>query len=402
MTTVDIRELQKAIDRLGDVFVTKDVSEQQELKRAHPAEAAHSHWHAFVGRSISVHRGELGVESIGKSARGERWSKRAGARRPIEPVDTRAVPAAESSELGPQYAGDAPFTARHRFHQSWWRAKVLAVPCGVGPTASSPNRYGNMLDAASGAAGMNFLTPEIFAVVRARLAEGGGVERYRLLHNMLSSQPMCFNLFGPLVGNTERATRLLRSLFGEEVARVRRVAIEWAPSPAESYLADRTSFDAMIEYERSDGSLVLVGIETKLTDSFSQNPYDRDAYRRWMRSPRSPWREDAWDAVATPRHNQLWRNHLLAIAARELAGSHYADVRSVVVIHPGDQDGRDAVASYSRLLKHNESTFTVRTLDEVAAAFARAICAEEESWLDAFRRRYLALELSEDAWRGWR
>lgn len=47
-----------------------------------------------------------------------------------------------------------------------------------------------------------------------------------------------------------------------------------------SYLGARTAFDAMIEYERADGSLVLVGIETKLTDSFSQKPYDGESYRR--------------------------------------------------------------------------------------------------------------------------
>ena len=283
---IRVSDLRDAIGRLGDVFVTRDVSEQEELRRAYPAEAAHPRWHALVGRTISIHRGELGVDSIGKSARGERWSKLAGAARSGARVDAAPTPASGERDLGPQYSGDAPFTARHRLHQSWWRAKVLGAPCGTGPTATSLSRYGSMLDAASAAAGMNFLTPEIFAVAKARLAEGGGaVERFRLLHNLLSSQPMCFNLFGPLVGRTERATRLVRPLLGGDVARVRRVAIEWAPSPAESYLADRTAFDAMIEYERADGALVLVGIETKLTDTFSLKPYDGESYRRWMRSP---------------------------------------------------------------------------------------------------------------------
>src|SRR5205807_398203 len=104
-----------------------------------------------------------------------------------------------------------------------------------------------------------------FAVAKRRLAEGRGtIEPFRLLHNMLSSQPMCFNLFGPLVGQPERATRLLRGLVGDELARVRTVALEWAPDPAHEYLSDRTAFDAMVEYERCDGSLVLLGIETKL------------------------------------------------------------------------------------------------------------------------------------------
>jgi hypothetical protein len=307
-------------------------------------------------------------------------------------IERRAV----GPDLGPQYAGDAPFTARMRRHQSWWRASVLQVPHGPGPTASSPSRYGNMLDAAGGAAGRNFLTAEIFAVAQQRLGEGRGtIERFRLLHNMLSSQPMCLNLFGPLVGHPERATRLFSALLGDEVARVRAVAIEWTPVPAADYLADRTAFDAMVDYERPDGSLVLLGIEAKLTDSFSQKAYDGEPYRRWMRSSRSPFRAEASSEVATPQHNQLWRNHLLAISMRDHAGSLYAAARSVVLHHPLDAGGARVVASYQRLLKPEDETFVVWTLDEVVSAFAAAANAEETPWVDAFRTRYLALERSE-------
>jgi hypothetical protein len=181
---------------------------------------------------------------------------------------------------------------------------------------------------------------------------------------------------------------------------VRDAAIEWAPEPAARYLADRTAFDAMVDYERRDGSRVLLGIETKLTDSFSQKPYNGEAYRRWMRSTRSPFREEAAIEVATPRHNQLWRNHLLSIAARDIAGSPYAAVRSAVILHPVDQDGARVVASYRELLKPGDATFVVWRLDTVVQAFAAAASAEERLWLDAFRTRYIAMDRSESAARG--
>ena len=121
-------------------------------------------------------------------------------------------------DLGPQYWRDEPFTARMRLHQSWYRAEVLAVACGTGPHRESSNAYGNMLRPADGEAGLNFLTPAIFDVARARLArgdrDGGKVEEFRLLHNLLSSQPMCFNLFGPLIGDPELATKLVRAAWG--------------------------------------------------------------------------------------------------------------------------------------------------------------------------------------------
>jgi len=102
-----------------------------------------------------------------------------------------------------------------------------------------------------GAAGRNFLTPEIHEVAERRGREASDrVDPFCLMRIMLSSQPMCFNLFGPLAVDRDRAGRFLAALFPGEIARVHEVMIEDAPSPASEYLADRTSFDAFIDYER--------------------------------------------------------------------------------------------------------------------------------------------------------
>ena len=100
-------------------------------------------------------------------------------------------------EIGPQYAQDNLLTSRMRKHQSWYRANELHLPYGTGPGPNDTSSYGNMLTRVDGEAGRNFLTQEIFEVALDRIAQGSGVvEKYRLLHNMLSSQPMCLNLFG--------------------------------------------------------------------------------------------------------------------------------------------------------------------------------------------------------------
>lgn len=62
--------------------------------------------------------------------------------------------------LGPQYRKDSPFAARMRLHQSWYRAKVLCLPCGTGPTPKATSHYGNMLTSGDAKAGRNFLTPK--------------------------------------------------------------------------------------------------------------------------------------------------------------------------------------------------------------------------------------------------
>jgi hypothetical protein len=59
----------------------------------------------------------------------------------------------------------------------------------------------------------NFLTPTILQQVRKRLAEPEThqlIKQDRLWGDLLSSQPMCFNLFGELAGDMELATRAAR------------------------------------------------------------------------------------------------------------------------------------------------------------------------------------------------
>ncbi len=299
--------------------------------------------------------------------------------------------------IGPQHGGDSPFTARMRLHQSWYRANVLRVPCGTGPSPTSQTHYGNMLDDAAGATGLNFLTPQIFSVARGRIAQGSGVEPFRCLHNMLSSQPMCFNLFGPLVDDLRLATRCITALLPGEVGQVNEVRIEYAPSPADEYLGDRTSFDAFVAYTRPDGQPAFLGIETKLTEPFSPGEYDKPTYRLLTECDGSLWRREAWATMSSSEWNQLWRNHLLVEAlGRHPSKPHGRRGRSVLVRHPGDPGVAAVVASYQSFLAAPHDTFCDWPLDVVVDAFARACESDEErAWIEAFRLRYLDLAASD-------
>ncbi len=297
--------------------------------------------------------------------------------------------------IGPQYKGDNAFTARMRYHQSWYRSEVLRVPYGKGPKANSPNYYGNMLAPEAAEAGANFLTPEIFRVVLARLKmDTGLVERYRLLHNMLSSQPMCFNLFGPMVMDTNLATKLLRTIMPDEVKKVRGVKIEFAPEPRDEMLNDRTAFDAFIDYERTNGKLAFIGIETKLTEPFSQKHYDGPAYRRWMETEPSVFLPGVDDKVDAVVHNQLWRDHLLVIALQVHPGSPYETGTFMLVRHPEDKACASVVAGYRELLQPKAS-FNDVPLDWLIEKFETTeLTKNEREWLMAFRVRYLDLNIS--------
>lgn len=305
------------------------------------------------------------------------------------------------TDIGPQYSGDGRFQARMRFHQSWYRSRVLGVPCGTGPSASSTSHYGNMLTEVDGDRGLNFTSPEAFIAAKRRVDEGSGaVEPFRLFHNMLSSMPMCFNLFGPFVDDTDLATTAFRCLLGDdEIKRVRETVLEYAPSPKSEYLNDRTAFDAFVTYERPNGSLGFLGVETKLTESFSKQHYDSPGYRRWVERLDSPWSEESWSRLDDVKHNQLWRGHLLAVAMAHHPRSPYAAGRFALVRHPGDTECARVVEGYGRLLKAQDVSFVDLPLDKIIGTWEQALPQSCTDRLASFRLRYLDLEASESEWR---
>ena len=320
--------------------------------------------------------------------------------------------------IGPQYEEDDGFKARMRLHQSWYRSEVLKEPFGVGPQQTSARRFGSMLDEGPAEDGKNFLTPTIFEMARERLAESSGVvEPFRIERNMLSSQPMCFNLFGELKRDPELATRLVRALWGKDLAalwgsdkaQVTGVRLEWAPEDKEEYLNDNTAFDAFIEYEMEGGGKGFIGVETKLTEPFSRDFNDREGrYSKWMTAA-SPWGAAGPGEVANEEHNQLLRDHLLAWALLERS-PEYAHGSFAVVYHPGEKayDPKnkvcdEVVRDYCELLEHklsgNDKALPVwaapldKMIDEWKAA------APDSRWLSDFEKRYLDLDSSESAWK---
>lgn len=308
---------------------------------------------------------------------------------------------ANASHVHQVSEGDDRLTARMRFHQSWYREHVLKRPAGPNPSARN-QIYGNMLCPEDGAAGLNFLTDTVRAAVAARLAKGKkGIERKRLQCNMLSSQPMCFNLFGPLAMDLDLATSLMTALPGfPSGGTVTKVEFEFAPDP-ETHLDDNTAFDAYVEYRRLDGKMGFFAIETKLTEPFSQKKYSyRKGYRRWQDKPGWWWRPDPEKNFSDQRFNQLWRNHLLAFAMLNQAKPKYIEGHCAVVQHPDDVVCKEAVDAYREcLLNDAKSRLVEWPLDLVVDAWESAKPdAVALRWLAAFRRRYLALKESQSAW----
>lgn len=183
--------------------------------------------------------------------------------------------------LGPQYSKDSPFAKRMRLHQSWYRANELGVRCGTGPHSTSTSHYGNMLTDADAKAGRNFISPAALAYARLKVAEKATnryltIDEYRLYSNMLSSQPMCFNLFADLwlgvAASWPNSSEVLAAMFvGSDIAQVISVEVEMIPRPTGDYIGDRTAFDALVRFQGKDGKPGIVAIEMKYTDTLGDN-----------------------------------------------------------------------------------------------------------------------------------
>ena len=294
--------------------------------------------------------------------------------------------------IGPQ-AGRG-WTARMRLHQSWWRSERLGVPYGPGSGRASGNLYGNMLTRADGERGLNFVSDAAWAAYRSH--PGRGVEPDRCERNLLSSQPLAFNLFGPLTVDSALATRLLRPLV-EDLDEVTGVHIEVPPQPKVEYLNDSTSFDALVTYLTTDGTRAFAGVEAKLTEPFTRRDFGiKPAYREITEAGGSPWRPGVIEECHDRRWRQLWRDHLLVEACAGHPERPYGERGRVVVVrHPGDPEIGPVMTGYQRLLTHPETCVDL-PLDRLLSSWrVHARSGTEQDWLQRLHDRYLDLALSE-------
>ncbi|MCY4109051.1 MAG: hypothetical protein OXG11_08495 [Chloroflexi bacterium] len=284
---------------------------------------------------------------------------------------------------------DTNWRADYRRLQSWYRDKVLAVRPGEGHGGIL---LGSMLprEAVAKRPRLNFLSDEItdYALTRAEevKSEGGTLERDRLLRNMLSSMPLCFNLFGALREWPDAAARALSTTLDLDVARVFNIVVEWAPDP-KLHLHDRTAFDAIVRYVTTDGRPAFLGIETKYTERFSPERYCTDRYVELTESPEAGFKNGAWERLKGSATNQLWRNALLAHSLRST--SEYDRGHVVVISCEDDSAAEKAIAGLSAEL-HKPASLLRSTPYE--ALIDVLVCMPESAcWAKKFRRRYLDL-----------
>ena len=286
------------------------------------------------------------------------------------------------------------FKRRARWQQAWWREEQR-LPIGehLTPRATKPVLNGSRIryeDARRG--GSNFLSPRIRAAVDDRLAHPQPhqtLDERRLWSDLLSSMPMCFNLFGELHGAPERLAAAVDTLWPGHPGVPETLAFEWSPGRRQrDYLGNRSAFDAAILLDLPDGGHGVLGIETKYHEDIRRER-PPDSEKRMPRYREVTERSGAfrpdWEAkVVGTALQQLWLDHLLLLSMLQHPTGDWRWGRFVIVYPAANPSVREAVRCYADILK-DPDTFESRTIDELLSA--RVL--HEPATAEMFRRRYL-------------
>jgi hypothetical protein len=239
--------------------------------------------------------------------------------------------------------------------------------------------------------GANFLTPAIRRQVRDRLAHPEAhelIREERLWADLLSSQPMCFNLFGELAADLDLATSAARAWWPDRVEQVTELRFEWSPGALDPrYLGNRTAFDAVLIHTTPDDGRGFIGIETKYHERAEPPKRLRpERLRRYDEvTERSGAFRPGWEqALAKTDLQQIWLDHLLALSMLP-----EWDRGLFVLVYPAANTSMASVASRYAAALRDPSTFQHRTLEDLTA---RLHVVTSDPWVAAFEDRYLNFE----------
>lgn len=208
----------------------------------------------------------------------------------------------------------------------------------------------------------------------------GLIQADRLRRNLLSSQPLCFNLFGHLSSDPSALVGWVRS-FQNDVESVDDVRLEWAPPTGNT---GGSAFDAFVTYTRSDGARGFLGIECKYAENLAK-AQSKPAHEKFkVETANGPWHTGAETRLDRPRLRQFWYNQLLT--QRVASTADFAGGIGVVVACHDDASAREVVESIRAELD-DPATLRFSSINDVVNAVTG-----HETWRQKFAERYLTYD----------
>lgn len=299
-------------------------------------------------------------------------------------LKTEAVTDAELAkhdclECVDRVAGDPATTAfkrRARLRQSLWR-EARKLDAGTQPVRAKPGQKCRALGSrlaldVARKSESNFISDAAREAVRHRIANPERhqtLDANRLYGNLLSSMPMCFNLFGPLFRDLDLATAAVKTWWPDAPGSVCAVRFEWSPGrriPGR-FLENRSAFDVAFELNLDDGTRGVVGVETKYHEHcVRENIPGPKQMRRYEHVTRESgiFVAGALSSLPGTPLQQIWLDHLLALSMLQDHSRRWTWAKFVRV-HPAQNPSYARAAGDYRSFLDDSSTLEVRTIESL-------------------------------------
>lgn len=304
----------------------------------------------------------------------------------------------EHTIYGEPYTGDTKYVALCRLLQSAYRVKCKQA---IRPYVGRDRHYyyGNYIENGE-TTGANFLEDYIFEYAKHRVANKKSyetIETDRLFNNLLSSQPMAFNLFCPLKHmvehNREAASEVLRAALPKyRIARVVDVDLEFIPSNYEDLTGDKSAMDAIIKFEDELGRNCFIAIETKYSEALGTNEASNKERAVKVAEELKCFNSDIAKRVETKdvKLTQIYRNFLLSEAYGIYSGAESYSLVLAPEIHPStDREVRSLRDELNDDFKYKIASLSLESFVEGVLAK----CPDAyRSCFERFRERYLMFD----------
>ncbi len=271
---------------------------------------------------------------------------------------------------------DTRFRACARLLQSLRREAAGWKLGGFLEPSGRRRTYGHLLGPTEAAEGANFVSPEIFQLVKRELCyrePGAMIDDSRVFANMLASMPLAFNLFGALSLDRGLAERWVAEVAPDLAGKVSHIQFEHSPGRGDPALtADGTAFDVFISLRLEDGRKAFLAVEVKFSEGMTEPPARLRPRYDELSVASGLYLEPEEPALRKGPLQQLWRQHMLAQA---MVMNGLFDAGRVIVVAPAlNTEVQRACDRYDRLLAKGSGQvgFEAVALETAISALASA------------------------------
>lgn len=310
-------------------------------------------------------------------------------------------------QLGNIYSSNGDFTTKAAILQSYYRASINEK-CGLGTKnivtgidsngrpilKSIKQEYGHLICGGE-SRNINFYFEETFKYARYRVENklpDETIKSDRLFNNLLSSMPLAFNLFHPLIlihhKYPDLLNRMIKHAFPNlPIDTIDDILIEFIPLPIEKYTMDRSAMDAAILFRDEFGKRYIISVETKYIDKLGQNKAKDNLLKLDTAKSLNFFTKNGINTISNGC-TQIYRNFLLTEKYRLVNGLY--DSYSIILAPEEHPTTECEIASLHENLKPEFQYKLQKYALEDFIESLKPNCPEEfNSWLTWFYSRYL-------------